>query len=209
MNCLILLRHGQSEWNLENKFTGLTDISLTEEGRSEAAKAGRLINKLSLKIDYLYSSVLFRANETAEIAIKETDQKEDFISGNLKMIKNEALNERDYGELVGLNKSETAKKFGEKQVHIWRRSYDIPPPGGESLKNVLERVDPFYQKNIMLNIQDQKNVLVVAHGNSLRAMLISLKLYKPENISKIEIETGKPLVVYYKNNELIEWKKLH
>ena len=209
MNCLILLRHGQSEWNLENKFTGLTDISLTEEGRSEAAKAGRLINKLSLKIDYLYSSVLFRANETAEIAIKETDQKEDFISGNLKMIKNEALNERDYGELVGLNKSETTKKFGEKQVHIWRRSYDIPPPGGESLKNVLERVDPFYQKNIMLNIQDQKNVLVVAHGNSLRAMLISLKLYKPENISKIEIETGKPLVVYYKNNELIEWKKLH
>ena len=209
MNCLILLRHGQSEWNLENKFTGLTDISLTEEGRSEAANAGRLINKLSLKIDYLYSSVLFRANETAEIAIKETDQKEDFISGNLKMIKNEALNERDYGELVGLNKSETAKKFGEKQVHIWRRSYDIPRPGGESLKNVLERVDPFYQKNIMLNIQDQKNVLVVAHGNSLRAMLISLKLYKPENISKIEIETGKPLVVYYKNNELIEWKKLH
>ena len=209
MNCLILLRHGQSEWNLENKFTGLTDISLTEEGRSEAAKAGRLINKLSLKIDYLYSSVLFRANETAEIAIKETDQKEDFISGNLKMIKNEALNERDYGELVGLNKSETTKKFGEKQVHIWRRSYDIPPPGGESLKNVLERVDPFYQKNIMLNIQDQKNVLVVAHGNSLRAMLICLKLYKPENISKIEIETGKPLVVYYKNNELIEWKKLH
>tara|TARA_B100001123_G_C15239361_1_gene998498 strand:- start:169 stop:798 length:630 start_codon:yes stop_codon:yes gene_type:complete len=209
MNCLILLRHGQSEWNLENKFTGLTDISLTEEGRSEAAKAGRLINKLSLKIDYLYSSVLFRANETAEIAIKETDQKEDFISGNLKMIKNEALNERDYGELVGLNKSETTKKFGEKQVHIWRRSYDIPPPSGESLKNVLERVDPFYQKNIMLNIQDQKNVLVVAHGNSLRAMLICLKLYKPENISKIEIETGKPLVVYYKNNELIEWKKLH
>ena len=209
MNCLILLRHGQSEWNLENKFTGLTDISLTEEGRSEAAKAGRLINKLSLKIDYLYSSVLFRANETAEIAIKETDQKEDFISGNLKMIKNEALNERDYGELVGLNKSETTKKFGEKQVHIWRRSYDIPPPSGESLKNVLERVDPFYQKNIMLNIQDQKNVLVVAHGNSLRAMLICLKLYKPESISKIEIETGKPLVVYYKNNELIEWKKLH
>ena len=209
MNCLILLRHGQSEWNLENKFTGLTDISLTEEGRSEAAKAGRLINKLSLKIDYLYSSVLFRANETAEIAIKETDQKEDFIRGNLKMIKNEALNERDYGELVGLNKSETAKKFGEKQVHIWRRSYDIPPPSGESLKNVLERVDPFYQKNIMLNIQDQKNVLVVAHGNSLRAMLICLKLYKPENISKIEIETGKPLVVYYKNNELIEWKKLN
>jgi len=209
MNCLILLRHGQSEWNLENKFTGLTDISLTEEGRSEAAKAGRLINKLSLKIDYLYSSVLFRANETAEIAIKETDQKEDFIRGNLKMIKNEALNERDYGELVGLNKFETAKKFGEKQVHIWRRSYDIPPPGGESLRNVLERVDPFYQKNIMLNIQDQKNVLVVAHGNSLRAMLICLKLYKSENISKIEIETGKPLVVYYKNNELIEWKKLH
>ena len=209
MNCLILLRHGQSEWNLENKFTGLTDISLTEEGRSEAAKAGRLINKLSLKIDYLYSSVLFRANETAEIAIKETDQKEDFISGNLKMIKNEALNERDYGELVGLNKSETTKKFGEKQVHIWRRSYDIPPPSGESLKNVLERVDPFYQKNIMLNIQDQKNVLVVAHGNSLRAMLICLKLYKPENISKIDIETGKPLVVYYKNNELIEWEKLH
>ena len=124
------------------------------------------------------------------------------------MIKKSALNERNYGDLVGLNKQETAKKYGDGQVHIWRRSYDTPPPGGESLKGVVERVDPFYDKYIKKDIKENKNIFIVAHGNSLRALLICLELYKPEEISKIEIETGKPLILSFKNNKLIDYKSL-
>ena len=124
--------------------------------------------------------------------------------GNLKMITNQSLNERDYGDLVGLNKKETAEKFGEEQVHIWRRSYDIPPPNGESLKDVVERVSPYFQKNIQPNLIDNKNVIIIAHGNSLRAIMIKVGLYQPEEISKIELPTGSPFCIIFENNHLID-----
>jgi len=209
MNYLILLRHGQSQWNLENRFTGLTDVPLTISGEKEAKEAGNLINKLSIPIDIIYSSALKRANDTAIIAIKQTNQDHLYKNGKLSFIKDPALNERDYGNLVGLNKLETAKKYGDQQVHIWRRSYDIAPPGGESLKNVVERVEPFYKENIKENIKENKNILIVAHGNSLRALLICLKLYKSQEISKIEIPTGKPFVMSFKDSKLIDYRNIH
>ena len=144
MNKLILLRHGQSQWNLENRFTGWKDVPLTDQGKEEAEKAGQLLKKNNVKIDFVFSSVLQRANKTAEIALKQTGIEHLWTGENLNMIKNESLNERDYGDLVGLNKKETAEKFGKEQVHIWRRSYDTPPPNGESLKDVVERVGPYY-----------------------------------------------------------------
>ena len=204
MNYLILLRHGQSQWNLENKFTGMTDISLTKKGIQEASEAGKLIDNLSINIDQIFSSVLKRAYDTAQIAMNNTRMKSQYESGEIKIIKNKALNERDYGKLVGLNKAETIKKYGNEQVHIWRRSYDTHPPSGESLKDVINRVDPYYKKNIEIILKKEKNILVVAHGNSLRAMFISLKLYSPEEISDIEIPTGKPFVVEFKKNNLIK-----
>ena len=149
MNKLILLRHGQSQWNLENRFTGWKDISLSEKGIQEAINAGKLMNKHNISIDLIFSSVLQRATETARLAILEMNLKHLWNEKNeLIMIKDQALNERDYGDLVGLNKQETADKFGQEQVHIWRRSFDVSPPGGESLKNVLERVKPYFDINI-------------------------------------------------------------
>lgn len=209
MNYLILLRHGQSQWNLENRFTGLEDIPLSEKGKEEAVSAGKLIKKLYISVDLIYSSVLIRAIDTAKIAIKHAGQEHLYLDGKLKLIKDSALNERDYGELVGLNKLETAKKHGDKQVHIWRRSYDISPPGGESLKKVVQRVEPFFNKYIKKNIEENKNVLISAHGNSLRAMLICLKLYKPNEISEIEIPTGKPFILSFKNSKMVDYKNLH
>ena len=136
MNKLILLRHGQSQWNLENRFTGWKDVPLTEKGQDEARNAGQLIKKHKIKIDKIFSSNLQRANKTAEIAMKEADIKDLWSNNKLILTKNESLNERDYGDLVGLNKQDTAEKYGKEQVHIWRRSYNVPPPGGESLENV-------------------------------------------------------------------------
>ena len=183
MNYLILLRHGQSKWNLENKFTGLTDVDLTEAGIKEAINAGKLLKKLSINIDKIYSSELKRANDTAKITMKEVDLSNLYKKNELIMTRDQALNERDYGNLVGLNKADTIKKYGKEQVHIWRRSFDIPPPGGESLKDVFQRVEIYFNATIKKDIKANKNILVVAHGNSLRAMLICLKIYKPENIS--------------------------
>ena len=205
MNYLILLRHGQSQWNLENKFTGLTDVPLTEKGVQEAINAGKLINKLSININQVYSSVLERANQTAVFALTQTTQTHLYNKGILKITKDKALNERDYGELVGLNKSETIKKYGSNQVHLWRRSYDIAPPGGESLKNVVSRVDTYYRKYIKIEIDQGKNILVVAHGNSLRALLISLELYKVEEIPKVEISTGVPFVIEFEKSKLTKY----
>ena len=150
MNKLILLRHGQSQWNLENRFTGWKDVPLTEQGKEEAEKAGQLLNKNNVKIDFVFSSVLQRANKTAEIALKQTGLEHLWTGENLNMINNASLNERDYGDLVGLNKKETAEKFGKEQVHIWRRSYDTPPPNGESLKDVVERVGLIMNKTFNL-----------------------------------------------------------
>ena len=209
MNYLILLRHGESQWNLENRFTGLTDIPLTNNGKKEAKEAGNIINRLSIPIDIIYSSALCRANDTAIIAIKQTKQDHLYKDGKLNFIKEPALNERDYGNLVGLNKLETAKKYGDKQVHIWRRSYNIAPPGGESLENVVKRVKSFYSKNIKKNIRENKNILVVAHGNSLRALLICLKLYNSKEISKIEMPTGKPFIMSFKKGKLIDYKNIN
>ena len=203
MNKLILLRHGQSQWNFENKFTGWKDVPLTEKGQNEAKKAGQLIKKHKIKIDKIFSSNLQRANETAEIAIKEAEIMDLWEENKLIMSTDDSLNERDYGDLVGLNKIETAKKFGEDQVHVWRRSYDTPPPNGESLKDVVNRVSPYYEREILPYINDNKNVLIAAHGNSLRATMIQLGLYKPEQISSIELPTGSPFCIDF-NNGILE-----
>ncbi len=205
MNKLILLRHGQSQWNLENKFTGWKNVPLTKKGEIEAKKAGELIKKHKIHIDYIFSSVLERANKTAEIAIKEANLRNLIDNNKLIMTRNENLNERDYGDLVGLNKEETANKFGKEQVHIWRRSYDTPPPNGESLKNVVERVSPYFKKNIKPLLDKSKNVLIVAHGNSLRAMMIELGMYKPEEISSIELPTGSPLCISLDEGKLVDF----
>jgi 2,3-bisphosphoglycerate-dependent phosphoglycerate mutase len=209
MNKLILLRHGQSQWNLENKFTGWKNIPLTEKGEIEAKKAGELIKKNKIHIDYVFSSVLERANKTAEIALKEADFKNLWNKDKLRMTRNENLNERNYGDLVGLNKKETAEKFGKEQVHIWRRSFDTPPPNGESLKNVLERVSPYFNENIKPLLKQNKNILIVAHGNSLRAMMIELGMYKPEEISSIELPTGSPLCINLNKGKLVDFCYLH
>ena len=203
MNKLVLLRHGQSQWNLENRFTGWRDVPLTEKGIQEAKNAGLLIKKNNIIIDKVFSSVLERANKTAEIAITEAGINSLINGENVNYTKNQKLNERDYGDLVGLNKAETAEKFGKEQVHIWRRSYDVSPPNGESLKDVVSRVSPYFENEIEPLIVDNKNILIAAHGNSLRAILIKVGLYKPEEISSIELPTGSPLCLEYDNGRLI------
>ena len=205
MNKLILLRHGQSQWNLENKFTGWKNVPLTEKGEIEAKKAGELIKKNKIHIDFIFSSILERANKTAEIAIKEANLQNLINNNKLILTKHEDLNERDYGDLVGLNKEETANKFGKEQVHIWRRSYDIPPPNGESLKDVVERVSPYFKKNIKPLLVQNNNILIAAHGNSLRAMMIELGMYKPEEISSIELPTGSPLCINLEGSQLVDF----
>ena len=202
MNSLILLRHGQSQWNLENRFTGWKDVPLTTKGIEEANKAGLLIKENKIKIDIIFSSILQRANKTAELALKKKDFVHLWNNNQLIMTKSQNLNERDYGDLVGLNKEETAQKFGKEQVHIWRRSYDVSPPGGESLKNVVDRVGPYFEKFIKPHLFSDKNVIIVAHGNSLRAIMIKIGLYKPEEISKIELPTGSPFVVNFSSGNL-------
>ena len=202
MNKLVLLRHGQSQWNLENRFTGWKDVPLTQKGIDEANNAGLLLQKNKINIDKVFSSVLERANKTAEIALNASGIENLFENGILIYEKDQRLNERDYGDLVGLNKTETADKFGKEQVQIWRRSYDTPPPNGESLKDVVNRVSPYFTEIIKPLILDKKNVLIVAHGNSLRAIMIEVGMYKPEEISSIELPTGSPLCINYQNGLL-------
>ena len=209
MNKLILLRHGQSQWNLENRFTGWKNVPLTEKGEAEAKKAGELIKKHNITIDRVFSSVLERANRTAEIAVKNAELNNLLQNNKIIMTSSEKLNERDYGDLVGLNKQETADKFGKDQVHIWRRSYDTPPPNGESLKDVVERVSPYFKENIKPLIDKGENILIAAHGNSLRAMMIELGIYKPEEISNIELPTGSPLCINLDQGRLVDFKYLN
>ena len=208
MNKLILLRHGQSQWNLENRFTGWKNVPLTEKGEAEAKKAGELIKKHNISIDRVFSSVLERANRTAEIAVKQAALNNLLENNKIIMTCVEKLNERDYGDLVGLNKQETADKFGKNQVHIWRRSYDTPPPNGESLKDVFQRVSPYFKENIKPLIDKGENILIAAHGNSLRAMMIELNMYKPEEISNIELPTGSPLCINLDQGKLVDFKYL-
>ena len=189
---LILIRHGQSEWNALNQFTGWKDPDLTATGIQEAQNAAKIINNLKINFDLVFTSALIRAQNTAEIILKEINQP-------LSTIKNLALNERNYGDLAGLNKDDARKRWGDEQVHIWRRSYDIPPPGGESLKDTGERVLPFFMKEIHPHVCKGKNVLVAAHGNSLRSLIKFLDNISDEDIVKLEIPTGAP--IHYVINE--------
>ena len=202
MSKLVLLRHGQSQWNLENRFTGWKDIELSKNGILEAKESGRLIKEKKIPIDIVYSSGLKRAIDTATIAMKEANYDHLFNNGELIIIKNIAVNERDYGDLTGLNKQETAEKYGKEQVHIWRRSYDVNPPGGESLKNVVERVKPYFENTMKKDLENRKNILLSAHGNSLRALFLILDFYTAETISTAEIPTGKPFIIEYENNKI-------
>lgn len=191
MNYLVLLRHGQSQWNLENRFTGFKDIDLSDLGREEATEAGKKLAAAGIEFDAVFTSTLQRAYHTAEIALKEAGQSDLYRI----VIKEDDLRERDYGDLTGLNKDETKAKFGEEQVQIWRRSYDVQPPGGESLQDVVEkRVRPYYNLEIKPLLEQGENILVAAHGNSLRALLIIIGAETPETINKSEIPTGSPLV---------------
>ena len=185
---LILLRHGQSKWNLSNTFTGWKDIDLTEKGEAEAKSAGVKLKAAGIKLDIAFTSELIRAQKTLQLALEEMQQSE------IPVVKNLALNERDYGDLTGKNKDEARKEFGENQVLIWRRSYDVSPPNGESLKDTANRTLPYFEANVMKEVKLGKNVLVAAHGNSLRAIVMELEKLSPEEIVKVEIPTGIPIV---------------
>jgi 2,3-bisphosphoglycerate-dependent phosphoglycerate mutase len=185
---LVLVRHGQSEWNLKNLFTGWKDPDLTEQGRKEAAEAGRKLKAQGLTFDVAFTSALTRAQNTLDIILKEMSQ------SGLPIHKNLALNERDYGDLSGLNKDDARKKWGEEQVHVWRRSYDVPPPGGESLKDTLARTLPYFVQEILPCVLRGERTLVAAHGNSLRALIMVLEKLSPEQILKRELATGVPII---------------
>jgi 2,3-bisphosphoglycerate-dependent phosphoglycerate mutase len=186
MATLVLVRHGQSVWNKENKFTGWVDVDLTEKGIEEAEKAGELL--ADYKFDEAYTSVLMRANKTLDIILKKTGQED------IPITKDQALNERMYGDLQGLNKDDTRAKYGDEQVHIWRRSYDVQPPGGESLKDTADRVLPYFEKEIAPKIKAGEKLILAAHGNSLRALIMKLDKLSPEEILNVEIPTGVPKV---------------
>ena len=185
---LVLVRHGQSEWNLKNLFTGWKDPDLTEKGMAEAKEAGRMLKAQGFTFDIAFTSVLTRAQHTLDIMLAEMGQT------GLPFKKHLALNERDYGDLVGMNKDDARKKWGEEQVHIWRRSYDIAPPGGESLKDTLARTLPYYVTEILPRVLRGERVLISAHGNSLRALIMVLEKLSPEQILQREIGTGVPII---------------
>ena len=193
-NSMVLVRHGQSEWNKLNLFTGWRDPDLTEQGVEEAINAGRRLAAKGFKFDIAFTSKLSRAQRTLDLILNEIDQKD------LETIQNERLNERDYGDLAGLNKDDARKKWGDEQVHIWRRSYDIAPPGGESLKDTKDRVVPYYSEAIWPEVQSGKNVLVSAHGNSLRALIMHLENLDQDEIMAREIATGEPIVYHLDEN---------
>ncbi|HZT43644.1 MAG TPA: 2,3-diphosphoglycerate-dependent phosphoglycerate mutase [Chthonomonadaceae bacterium] len=188
MSKLILLRHGQSQWNLENRFTGWVDVPLTEVGMKEAEEAGKKIELAGIHLDEAFTSVLTRAIQTLEICLRAAEQT------GIPTTYDQALNERHYGDLQGLNKAETAEKFGAEQVHLWRRSYDVAPPNGESLKDTAARTLPYFEAHIIPAVQAGKNVLVCAHGNSLRSIVMRLDSLTPEQIVAVEIPTGVPIV---------------
>ena len=192
---LVLVRHGLSVYNDQNRFTGWKDVELNQQGNEEAVQAGSILK--DYHFDLAFTSNLVRAQNTLDIILKEIGKTD------LPVEKNLALNERDYGDLIGQNKTEAAEKFGSEQVHIWRRSYDIPPPGGESLKDTAERVIPYLQKEILPEVFAGKNILVSAHGNSIRAIVMSLKNYTPEEILKTEIGWCEPWVFDFEDKQLI------
>jgi len=185
---LVLVRHGQSDWNLNNLFTGWRDIDLTEKGVAEAREAGRKLKAQGIKFDVAFTSALKRAQRTLDLMLTELGQT------TIPIFKDQALNERDYGDLVGLNKDDARKIWGEEQVHIWRRSYDVAPPGGESLKDTLARALPYYVTDILPRVLRGERVLVAAHGNSLRALVMVLDKHTPDSITKLNLDTGVPMI---------------
>ena len=194
MVTLVLIRHGQSIWNAENKFTGWTDIGLSEKGIKEAQDAGKKLEDVAF--DVVHTSALIRAQKTAEIIIENNKKSKD-----IPVYKDKRLNERHYGSLQGLNKKETAEKYGAEQVHIWRRSFDIPPPDGESLKMNAERTIPYFKENVVEDLKNGKNVLVSAHGNSLRSIVMFIENISKEDVVKLEIQTGVPRTYVFENNK--------
>jgi len=187
-NVLVLVRHGESEWNRLNRFTGWKDVGLTEEGMAEAHRAGAMLKGTGYRFGCAFTSTLKRAHNTLDIILEEIGQ------GKIPTLKAAALNERDYGELVGINKEEARKRWGADQVHTWQRSYDTAPPGGESLKDTALRVVPFYEKWIVPELQKGKSVIVVAHGNSLRSLIMQLDRLAPDEVMQVELPTASPLV---------------
>jgi 2,3-bisphosphoglycerate-dependent phosphoglycerate mutase len=203
---LVLVRHGQSDWNLKNLFTGWKDPGLSEQGIAEARAAGEKLKKAGYRFDVTFTSDLKRAQDTLDIMLDKLGQKA------LPVMKDKALNERDYGELTGLNKDDARKRWGEEQVHIWRRSFDIGPPGGESLKDTAARVLPYFHKEILPRVIKGQRVLVSAHGNSLRALIMALENLRGDEIVGRELETGVPIVYHLKADGSVQSKetlKLH
>ena len=198
---LVIVRHGQSEWNEKNLFTGWKNPGLTSLGYDEARKAGQLIKDTNINFDSMFTSDLIRAQLTGDIILSEINQE------GIPIIQNQALNERDYGSLSGLNKDDAREKWGEEQVHIWRRSYDIPPPDGESLKNTAERVLPYFNEKIMPRVIDGQNILIAAHGNSLRALIMQLDEISEEEIVRLEIPTGAPIHYLFNDDGSISLKE--
>ena len=197
---LILVRHGQSEWNAKNLFTGWKDPGLTDQGVSEAKNAGKLILEQNIEFDVMYTSMLSRAQKTGDIILGILNHKE------IPIIKNEALNERHYGSLAGLNKDDARKKWGDEQVHIWRRSFDMPPPDGESLKDTADRVLPYFETEIMPKVISGSSILIAAHGNSLRALIMKLDSISSEDIVKLEIPTGAPIQYEFTSDGIVDKK---
>jgi 2,3-bisphosphoglycerate-dependent phosphoglycerate mutase len=203
---LVLVRHGQSDWNLKNLFTGWKDPGLTEQGIAEARAAGEKLKQAGYRFNIAFTSDLKRAQDTLDIMLEKLGQKD------LPVLKDKALNERDYGELTGLNKDDARKRWGEEQVHIWRRSFDIAPPGGESLKDTAARVLPYFEKEILPRVRKGERVLVSAHGNSLRALIMALENLSGEEIVRRELETGVPIIYHLKADGSVKSKetlKLH
>lgn len=202
MSILVLLRHGQSQWNLENKFTGWVDVPLTEKGEAEARRAGEVLKQSKIPFARCFTSELERAQETLRIALDVMG------ASDLPITRDQALNERHYGDLQGLDKAETAKKYGDEQVHIWRRSYDVPPPNGESLKDTAARTLPYFSRHVRPCLEAGENVLVAAHGNSLRSIVMELEKLTREQVLELNIATGVPLVYEVADDGSVTGKKI-
>lgn len=198
----VLVRHGQSEWNLQNLFTGWRDPALTELGRSEAREAGQRLKQRGITFDKAYTSSLLRAQDTLALILEEIGQP------GLETVCDSALNERDYGDLTGLNKADAVARWGKKQVHAWRRSYDVAPPGGESLKDTLARAVPYYLRAILPDVLDGKRIIVAAHGNSLRALIMAMEGLSPAEVVGCELATGVPILYRLKSNSRIESREV-
>jgi 2,3-bisphosphoglycerate-dependent phosphoglycerate mutase len=200
-NALVLIRHGESQWNRLNMFTGWQDVDLSEEGVAEAHRAGAMLKAEGRRLDVAFTSTLKRARNTLKIILSELEHKD------VPIVQDSALNERDYGDLMGLNKDEARKRWGDEQVNLWQRSYDVAPPGGESLKDTAVRVIPFFEKRIVPELQAGKDVLVVAHGNSLRALVMQLDRLNPDQVIELSIGTGIPLVYRFRPDGSVAEKR--